>query len=288
MNRRYFVLGIGGLLTLVTLSGCVIDGSDRGVHAAIETQTGAVYDPDSTKEGALGLIFGMPQIDDRLDVAAGDKEDWRYILVAESGMMSITINLDTPTAIDGGWNIIDSEGRTLHRQSFSKTQGFYEFKDFPVKKGVYYFQTFATSGSSIYTIASSFRPNVVEVAVVMPEPEPEPEPVAVAPPRGPRTPREPRTTPAPTPTPAPAPAPAPSGAKVKGYISIITPRPDGSAEITIRDVGKNKGIEAGAVGVVEGTNMRIQTTQCFATSCRAIIPEGADPKRLKQGANVVF
>ena len=287
MNRRNFVLGIGGLLTLVTLNGCVIDGSDRGAHAAIETQTSVVYHPYSTKDGALGLIFGMPQFDDRLDVDGGKKEDWRYILVAEDGMMSITISLDTPSTIDGGWNIIDSEGRVLSRQSFSRTQEFYEFRDFPVKKGVYYFQTFATSGRSVYTIASNFRPTAVEVAVVVPDPVPDPTPVADPTPRpkGTRTPPPPK--PDSPPPPPPKPDPPPAGVKVKGFISLITPKSDGSVEITIRDVGTNKGIETGAVGEVEGTNMRIKTTQCLPTSCRAVIPEG-DTKRLKEGANVVF
>ena len=51
---------------------------------------------------------------------------------------------------------------------------------------------------------------------------------------------------------------------------------------------KNKGVETGAVGVIEGTNQKIETTQCFATSCRAYVPASSNPKSLKKGANVVF
>ena len=79
-----------------------------------------------------------------------------------------------------------------------------------------------------------------------------------------------------------------SGTKIKGFIAVITEKPDGSAEITIRDVGKNKGVETGMVGYIEGTKIKIETTQCFPTSCRALIPASANPKSFKKGANVVF
>ena len=180
MFRKIAWLSAGSLFALSMLNGCVIDGSDSGANAAIETQSEAAltFDTDATREGALGLIFGMPQIDDRLNFDAGDKEDWRYIVVAEAGVMSITLNLDTPQTIQGGWNIYDSEERALLRQSFVQGQGFYEFPNFPVKPGIYYFQTFATSGKSIYTLATSFSPRQVEEEVVVraPEPEPDPEP----------------------------------------------------------------------------------------------------------------
>ncbi|MBR4986344.1 MAG: hypothetical protein IKY83_11475 [Proteobacteria bacterium] len=273
---------------LFTVAGCVVDGSESGVNATVETQTETAnfIDLDNKKEGALGLIFGMAQIDDRLDYSGGDREDWRYILVSEPGMMTIKINIDQPGNIDGGWNIIDSEGRTLHRQSFSKSQGYYEFANFPVKRGVYYFQTFATSGKSIYTIATSFQPNLV------PEPEPAPavepdEPIAQDPKPRPKTKPDPVKS-DPKPDPKPKPQPADNVKYVKGFISVITEKADGSAEITIRDAGKNKGVESGAIGTIEGTNTKIETTQCFATSCRAYVPASANPKSFKKGANVVF
>ena len=68
---------------LFALNACVIDASESGANATVETQTETFIDPDATKESALGLIFGMPQIDDRLDYPGGDREDWRYIIVAE-------------------------------------------------------------------------------------------------------------------------------------------------------------------------------------------------------------
>ena len=271
---------------LFTVAGCVVDGSESGVNASIETQTEAAnfIDLDNKKEGALGLIFGMAQIDDRLDYNGGDREDWRYILVSEPGTMTIKINVDQPANIDGGWNIIDSEGRTLHRQSFSKSQGYYEFSNFPVKRGVYYFQTFATAGKSVYTIATSFQPNLAPPPEPEPEEEPEPERVEHKP-----RPKVKHDSPKPEPKPEPKPKPAADTTKrVIGFISIITEKSDGSAEITIRDAGKNKGVETGAVGVIEGTNQKIETTQCFATSCRAYVPASSNPKSLKKGANVVF
>ncbi len=273
---------------LIGLNACVIDASESGANAAVETQTETFIDPDATKETALGLIFGMPQIDDRLDYPGGDREDWRYIVVAEQGVMSVTINVDQPQKIDGGWNIIDAEGRILHRQSFSKTEGYYEFSNFPVKRGIYYFQVFATGGKSIYTIATSFTPTVAAPAVQDDDAEEEfEEPVKKKTDKSKKKPVKKETPDEPKPPKKDKPAAA-SGKTVTGFISLITPKSDGSAEVTIRNAGKNKGVETGAVGKILGTSIKIETTQCFATSCKALVPASANPKGLKQGADVEF
>lgn len=296
MKKLSYLLAVWAL---VALNACVIDASESGANAAVETQTDTFIDPDATKESALGLIFGMPQIDDRLDYSGGDREDWRYIIVAEQGVMSVTINVDQPQKVDGGWNIIDSEGRVLHRQSFSKTEGYYEFSNFPVKRGIYYFQVYATAGKSIYTIATSFTPSiavpvpppVVENDVVEEEEEEEEAPRTVK-----------KSTPKPSkkrvskrqdddddePAPPKVEKPATTGKTIKGFISLITPKADGSAEVTIRNAGKNKGIETGVIGRIVGTSIKIEMTQCFPTSCRALVPASANPKGLKQGADVEF
>ncbi|MBO5753588.1 MAG: hypothetical protein J6S69_07870 [Proteobacteria bacterium] len=285
MFRKICGISFLAVCSLAFMAGCVVDGSESGINATVESQTETFIDLDSKKEGALGLIFGMPQIDDRLDYNGGDREDWRYIIVAEQGNMSITINVDAPADIDGGWKIIDSEGRTLHHQSFSKSQGYYEFPTFPVKRGVYYFQTFATAGKSIYSIATSFQPQMAPP----PPPEPEEEFEEEVEEERPKKARKPRKTQSDDDKPAkPAKKPAASGNKIKGFISIITLKSDGSAEVTIRDIGKNKGIETGAIGTIEGTSIKLEMTQCFATSCRTIVPESANPKGLKKGANVIF
>lgn len=276
---------------LIGLNACVIDASESGANAAVETQTETFIDPDATKETALGLIFGMPQIDDRLDYPGGDREDWRYIVVAEQGVMSVTINVDQPQKIDGGWNIIDAEGRILHRQSFSKTEGYYEFSNFPVKRGIYYFQVFATGGKSIYTIATSFTPTVAAApppAVQDDDGDDEiEEPVKKKTDKTKKKPVKKETPDEPKPPKKENPAAA-SGKTVTGFISLITPKSDGSAEVTIRNAGKNKGVETGAVGKILGTSIKIETTQCFATSCKALVPASANPKGLKQGADVEF
>ncbi len=276
---------------LIGLNACVIDASESGANAAVETQTETFIDPDATKETALGLIFGMPQIDDRLDYPGGDREDWRYIVVAEQGVMSVTINVDQPQKIDGGWNIIDAEGRILHRQSFSKTEGYYEFSNFPVKRGIYYFQVFATGGKSIYTIATSFTPTVAAApppAVQDDDGDDEiEEPVKKKTDKTKKKPVKKETPDEPKPPKKEKPAAA-SGKTVTGFISLITPKSDGSAEVTIRNAGKNKGVETGAVGKILGTSIKIETTQCFATSCKALVPASANPKGLKQGADVEF
>lgn len=295
--RRIGCLCLCGL-ALYVVPGCVIDGSESGANATVETQTETFIDPDATKENALGLIFGMPQIDDRLDYDAGDREDWRYIIVAEQGVMSVTINVDQPQNIDGGWNIIDSEGRTLHRQSFSKNEGYYEFRDFPVKRGVYYFQTFATSGRSIYTIATSFRPTYQppavqdeyheDVAAEVSEPAKnvkkpssrKPKPASSGSGAKPKA-EKPKAERA-------AADDKPASTKLVGSITGITPKPDGTAEITIRGIGKNKGVETGAVGKIRGTGIKLEMSVCFATSCRAIVPADANPTSLKTGASVEF
>lgn len=283
MFRKLAWLFAGSLFALSMFNGCVLDGSDSGANAAIETQSEASlsYDTDATREGALGLIFGMPQIDDRLNFDAGDKEDWRYIVVAENGIMSITLNLDDPQHIQGGWNIYDAEERVLLRQSFVQGQGFYEFPNFPVKPGVYYFQTFATSGKSIYTLATSFSARHVEEQVVTREPEPEPEPTPA-----PKT--KTRSGSTTSSTSSPAPAPKDVGRTVTGSISIITPQDDGSAEIKITGVGRDNGIETGAVGVIEGTKIKVTMSSCMTKSCRAILPAGVNYKAFKHGAHVIF
>ncbi len=287
MFRKIAWLCAGSLFALSMMNGCVIDGSESGANAAIETQSEASlsYDTDASREGALGLIFGMPQIDDRLDFNSGDKEDWRYIVVAENGVMSITLNLDSPQSIQGGWNIYDSEERALLRQSFVQGQGFYEFPNFPVKPGVYYFQTFATSGHSIYTLATSFSPRQVEERVVaqVVEPDPDPDPV----PDTPKPKPKPKPTPSPSPTPAPAPKPI-NGQTVTGSISVITPQDDGTAEIKITGVGRDKGVDTGAVGVIEGTNVKVTMSSCLNKSCKAILPASVNYKSFKHGAHVIF
>ncbi len=292
MFQKIAWLGAGSLLVLTALNGCVIDGSESGANASVEAQTdiATAYDTDSKREGALGLIFGMPPIDDRLDYAHNDKEDWRYIIVAEPGTMSITLTLDTPQDIEGGWNIYDSNERVLHRQSFSHSQVTYEFPSFPVKPGLYYFQTYASSGKSVYTLGTS-------LSAYQPAPAPEPEP------------RHVETTPTTQPTPKPAPKPSPktpktdsdskpskpsapaesnSGQKVTGFISLITPQADGTAKVKISNCGKNKGIESGAIGKLEGLNIKIEMMQCLPTSCTAILPASVNVKSLKEGANVIF
>ena len=304
MFRKVSIIGLGIVSGLLGLCGCVIDGSESGANAAIESQTEQYIDLDNNQKGALGLIFGMPQIDDRLDFDGGDREDWRYIIVTGSGTMSITINIDNPSKIDGGWNIYDSELRALHSQSFSKNQGYYEFKNFPVKRGTYYFKTYTTGGKSIYTIATAFQPTITP-AVAVAEPEPVEEVEVV----------EPVRTPAPSVSSssgssgssgkvkessdsqaetsksdkdADSGAKASGGTTVVGSISGITPKPDGSTEITIMNAGKNKGIEAGDIGTIESINVKVQMTQCFATKCRALVPSSVNSNKLKGDVKVKF
>ena len=279
---------------LAVFSACVVDGSDSGANAPIETKTTIAQDLDGTQKGAMGLIFGMPQIDDNLDVNTGDSEDWRYIIAIEPGMMTLKLSIDNPAQIDGGWSILDSEMRSKKGESFSKTERFHEIQ-FPMDRGVYYLRLFATSGQSVYTIAASFTPTAAAPVVAQTfEPEEEEDEKPVTTPSKPSkthsSPKKPKggtTTTEPKPDPKPEPAPEPAQ-KIVGYITIITPQSNGSTEITVRNVGKNKGIETGAVGQIEGTSIKVELTKCFATSCKAILPSSVDPKKLKENANVIF
>lgn len=284
MFRKLAWLGASSLLALATFSGCVIDGSESGANASVEAQTdiSLEYDTDSKREGALGLVYGMSPIDDRLDFNKNDKEDWRYIIIAMSGQLTITLNLDTPDKIEGGWKLYDSESRSIYAQSFSRGQNFYEYS-FPVKPGIFYFQTFADSGSSIYTVGTTFTPSQVVMPAPDPEPEPDPEPVTK-----PKTKKHRDASSGDSEKPRAKSEPADDGATIKGFISLITPKDDGTAEVKISGCGKNKGVESGAIGKLEGTNIKIEMTQCLATSCRAIIPASVDLKKLKKGANVIF
>jgi hypothetical protein len=298
------VCGIGvAVIGLLPVSGCVIDGSESGANATVENQIEQYIDLDNSKEHPLGLIFGMPEVDDRLDYNSGDREDWRYIVVTEPGMMTISLNLDTPKDIKGSATIVDSEGRMVRTQPFIAGQGFYEFRDIPVTRGIFYFQTLASEGKSIYTIAASYRATPTVAAYTPPPPppqpvyeeeeyEPDPPPKVNEPRRNPR-PSKPSKTSGSSggshePKKPPKEEASSGGTRLVGNITVMTPKADGSYEVTIRNVGKDKGVESGAIGTIEGTSIKIETTQCFATSCRALIPESANPKSLKKGANVIF
>lgn len=279
---RYSLLSIFAALGLLSLGACVVGETDQA-NAPVETQTNVIIDTDSNKTKALGLIFGMPQIDDRLDANLGDKEDWRYIIVPEPGQMSISINIDSPANIQGGWNIYDYNERTLLTESFSPNQSFYQLNSFPVEQGVYYFKTYAASGKSIYTIGTQFtaNPSAPVIAQVPDEPDPKPS--------KPRGNRNHRTESKPEPKAERRDDPPKEGAKkVKGFISIITPQNDGSAKITIRNAGTKFGVQSGDVGYIENGGLKIETTDCRPTSCIAVIPEKANPKALKENSNVVF
>ena len=283
------------------------DGSETGSNASVKPQTEMIVDQDATSKTALGLIFNMGPIDDRLDFDAGDREDWRYMIVTDPGTITININLDTAANIDGGWKIFDANNRKIYDQAFKPNQSYYPSEPLNVQRGVYYFQVYSVRGKSIYTVEAVYR----SMQVVAPPPPVDDTPITTTSSSsssktsssssssssssrhhsgsgsskttssdnkgsGDKAPKE-----------DPKPADT-GGAKVKGFIAVITEKPDGSAEITIRDVGKNKGVETGMVGYIEGTKIKIETTQCFPTSCRALIPASANPKSFKKGANVVF
>lgn len=288
---------VSGIIALAAglciFGGCVIDGSESGANAAVEAQTDVYLDYDNNRDGALGLIFGMTAINDRLDFASGDSEDWRYIVVAEPGDVTIKFRVDKPGNITGGWKVIDSNNRTLKEEMFKSTQEYYEYQ-FNALRGVYYFQTYTTGGGSIYTLGAEYQrtqPKIVEEEVVVEEePEEKPEPVKARPEKKKRgsskvksesEPEQLKTSKKEEPADN-------AGHRLVGQITGMTPKSDGSYEITIRGVGKNKGLEKGSKGTIEGTSIKIETSQCFATSCRAIIPEKYNPKSLKKGANVVF
>ncbi len=309
------VCKIGFVLSaLFVIGGCVVDGTESGANASVNPQTDSVEmvrDSDASSETAMGLIFNMGPIDDRLDYNGGDRKDWRYMIVTEPGTVSIKIKLDTPQNIEGGWNIFDSKNRTMYSQRFRPGDGSYSSDDMNVQRGVYYFEVYADSGKSIYTVEAIYKPGSNYVQAPLPEPEDEcrgrycDECDGAGCKRRPSSPppaksckgkpcsecdgkgciKEGGGSSAP---PKPKPEPESSGTKIKGFIAVITEKPDGSAEITIRDVGKNKGVQTGMVGYIEGTKIKIETTQCFPTSCRALIPASANPKSFKKGANVVF
>ena len=319
------VCKIGFVLSaLFVIGGCVVDGTESGANASVSPQTDSVEtvrDSDASSETAMGLIFNMGPIDDRLDYDGGDKKDWRYMIVTEPGTVAIKIRLDTPQNIEGGWNIFDSKNRTMYSQQFRAGDGAYSSDDMNVQRGVYYFEVYADRGKSIYTVEAIYKPGM---GIVQPPPPPEPVRDCTGQPcsrcDGPGC----KDSSGPKPPPpsckgkpcsecngkgcikdggSEPPKPKCKGKpcdecdgegcvsskpKVKGFIAVITEKPDGSAEITIRDVGKNKGVETGMVGYIEGTKIKIETTQCFPTSCRALIPASANPKSFKKGANVVF
>lgn len=290
------ILGLNlALIGLGIFAGCVVDGPENQADAPIETQTDVKVDPDNSYKKALGLFFDL-KVDESIDFNGQDSEDWRYIIVPEAGLLTLNLSLDTPNGVNGTIKIQDAQERAQRTLVIEDGKGFYQIADLDVTQGIYYFQIMVTKGASTYTVGAEFKSRPTQPVLVAdntPTPEP-PAPVTdektkpkPKPKPKPDENTDKKTKPAPPPKPEPVAEPVVTK-KVTGFISLITPKPDGSAEVTIRDVGKNKGVEAGAVGNVEGTKMKLKTTQCFPTSCRAVIPESADPKSIKQGANVTF
>ena len=294
MFRKILALNLA-FIGLGIFAGCVVDGPENQAEAPVKTQTVTAVDRDASPKTALGLFYDL-KVDYSIDFDKNDSEDWRYIIVTEPGLLSLSIQLDTPEGVDGAFKVQDSEGRSLRSLPVEHQKNFYEITDIAVTEGIYHFQFMVTKGATTYTLGADFKAQPTQQVLVASntEPEPEPKPAVTENGRKPSTSsghgRKPKKgddkNPAPVKTEDPVPEPA--AKKVTGFISLITPKPDGSAEVTIRDAGKTKGVEAGAVGNVEGTKMKLKTTQCFPTSCRAVIPESADPKSIKQGANVTF
>ncbi|MBQ9395318.1 MAG: hypothetical protein IJU23_07345 [Proteobacteria bacterium] len=286
---------------LCIFGGCVIDGSESGANATVEAQTDVYLDYDNNKDGALGLIFGMTAINDRLDFTSGDSEDWRYIVVAEPGNVTIKFRVDKPGSVTGGWKVIDADNRTLKEEMLKGNQEYYEYQ-FSALRGVYYFQAYTTGGGSIYTLGAEYQrtqPQAVAVNTYVEEEEDEVEPEPVKPVKT-ETKNEPKknktttkksdsddTKPATTKNTKKEEPPAPTGHRVVGKITGLTPNSDGSYKVTI-NVGKDKGVDTGTKGTIEGASIKIETSQCFATRCFAIVPEKYNPKSLKAGANVAF
>ena len=48
------------------------------------------------------------------------------------------------------------------------------------------------------------------------------------------------------------------------------------------------GTTEGAVGVIEGTKIKVTMSSCMTKSCRAILPAGVNYKAFKHGAHVIF
>ena len=282
---------------LCIFGGCVIDGSESGANATVEAQTDVYLDYDNNKDGALGLIFGMTAINDRLDFSSGDSEDWRYIVVAEPGDVTIKFRVDKPGNVTGGWKVIDSNNRTLKEEMFKGNQEYYEYQ-FNALRGVYYFQAYTTGGSPIYTLGAEYQrtqPQQQMVAVNTYVEENEEEDVPE--PANPKPSTEKKHKPKPSDDsdanspketkPKKEEAAPTGGHRVVGKLTGMTANADGSYKITI-NVGKSKGVETGTKGTIEGTSIKIETSQCFETKCFAIVPEKYNPKSLKGGATIAF
>lgn len=297
------------IAALWCIGGCVVDGPEEEANAPIETQTTAVRDFDSSKDGALGLIFKMPPVDDRISVSEGDSEDWRYIIVPDAGTMNVTIHLDSPANIIGTWYIRDALGREMHSENFDRSHDTYELKDLAVSKGLYHLQIFATKGSSVYTVEATFNASAPQYETIAQNYDPPTPPPPVqdtttggksgggksgggsksggSKSGGSKSGGGSKTTNDTTTPPPPPPPPAQATKKVTGSITMVTPNADGTSAIKI-GVGKSQGVETGEVGTLEGLGVKITMTQCFNTSCKATVPASVDPKQLSSSTKVVF
>ena len=230
---------------LYSLSGCVLDGSEGGVNAPIETQTEVNMDSDSQRESALGLIYGLSAYDS-LNVPAGDSTDWRYIIVTDSGNLKVQFSLQSPDKTKGEWGITDAQGRELDSRFFSANR---DEISIDVSRGVYFFRAQAAEGASEYTVKAEFTPKQVEPKVTAPVEEPDEEVTNT--PSKPKTPRTPKPT---------------SSAKViKGKITNFTEKSDTEAQLKISfDEPVKKG-----TSYKPNSDITVTMTACSGKTCQA-------------------
>ena len=154
MFRKFCGISLA-VLSLLSMTSCVLDGSESGgANAPIEPQTQSNQDNDSQKDAALGLIYGLAAYDN-LNVNVGDSTDWRYIIVTESGDLKIQFSLQQPDKIKGDLSILDAQGREMESRFFSRDVQEVKIN---VSRGIYYFRAQAAEGASDYVVKADFNP----------------------------------------------------------------------------------------------------------------------------------
>ena len=139
------VICLLSIIAIVLLNGC------PQVCAPFNKNSGT----DSSRDTAMLLTTQGGAVEDRIDACDGDNTDWKYILVPDSGNVTIKISLDNPK-LQAKMTFHEAFGRQLEQRATVGGVTYYEFTKIPVEKGKYFFRIQADKGGGVYSVGATF------------------------------------------------------------------------------------------------------------------------------------